>query len=52
VSQNDLPEPKPDFMLKFWIVAIAASGIPGIIGGLAALVIVLTFVVVLRVTGL
>jgi hypothetical protein len=52
VSQNELPEPKPDFMLKFWFVAIAASGIPGIIGGLTALVIVLTFVAVLRVTGL
>jgi hypothetical protein len=48
VSQNELPEPKPDFSLKFWFVAIAATGIPGMIAGLTALAMVLTFVAVLR----
>jgi hypothetical protein len=43
-----MPEPKPDFTLKFWIIAIAATGIPGMVAGLTALAMVLTFVVVLR----
>ena len=53
MSQNELPEPKPDFSLKFWFVAIAATGIPGMIAGLTALAMVLTFVAVLmRTTAL
>jgi hypothetical protein len=31
MSQDQMPEPKPDFTLKFWIIAIAATGIPGMV---------------------
>jgi hypothetical protein len=51
MSKHELPEVKPDFMLKFWGVAIAASGVPGIVGGLTALTLVLTFIAVLRASG-
>jgi hypothetical protein len=51
MSQDQMPEPKPDFVLKFWPLGIAARGIPGIIGVLVALVIVLTWVTIARPFG-
>jgi hypothetical protein len=51
MSQNDLPEPKPDLLLKIWPIGIAARGIPGIVGVLVALVIVLGWLSLFRPFG-
>jgi hypothetical protein len=48
VSQNDLPEPKPDLMLKAWgfLLAGRASAV------LVALAMVLTATVVIKLLGI
>jgi hypothetical protein len=48
MSDDEIGKSKPDFSLKFWIIAIAASGVPGMVAGLTALAMVLTFVVVIK----
>ena len=37
MSQNDLPEVKPDLMVKAWVFVITARGPLAIYAGLAAL---------------
>jgi hypothetical protein len=44
-------DPKPDFLLKCWFVAISATGIPGMIAGLTGLAMVLTFIAVIKGMG-
>lgn len=43
MSQENVPDTKPHFSLRFFSVAIAASGISGIIAGLIALAMLLVF---------
>ena len=51
MSQNDLPEVKPDLMVKAWVFVIAAKGPLAIYAGLAALAMLLVSVVLIRLLG-
>jgi hypothetical protein len=51
MSQNDLPEVKPDLMLKAWGLGIAATGSFAIIAGLVALAMLLTSAVLIKLIG-
>jgi hypothetical protein len=51
IMKSDGPEPKPDLLLKIWPIGIAASGVPGIIGVIVLLVIVLSWLTLLRPFG-
>ena len=45
MSQNDLPEAKPDLMVKAWVFVIAARGPLAICAGLLVLAMFLVSVV-------
>jgi len=51
MSQNDLPEAKPDLMVKAWGLAIAATGPLAIYAGLAALAMLLASLVLIKLFG-
>jgi hypothetical protein len=51
VSQNELPEPKPDLMVKAWVFVIAATGPLAIYAGLVALAMLLTCFAVVKLFG-
>jgi hypothetical protein len=51
MSRNQLPEPKPDLMVKAWVFVIAATGPLAIYAGLAALAMLLASFVVIKLFG-
>jgi hypothetical protein len=51
MSQNDLPEVKPDLMLNAWGLGIAATGSFAIIAGLVALAMLLSSAVLINLFG-
>ena len=51
MSQNDLPEVKPDLMVKAWVFVIAAKGPLAIYAGLVALAMLLASLVVIKLYG-
>jgi hypothetical protein len=51
MSQNDLPEVKPDLMHKAWGLGIAATGSLAIYAGLVALAMLLASVVLIKLFG-
>jgi hypothetical protein len=51
MSQRELPRPKPDLMVKAWILVIAATGPLAIYAGLAALAMLLTALVLVGIFG-
>jgi hypothetical protein len=51
MSQNDLPEAKPDLLVKAWVFVIAARGPLAIYAGLVALAMLLTSVVLIKLFG-
>jgi hypothetical protein len=51
MSQHDLPEVKPDLMVKAWVFVIAAKGPLAIYAGLVALAMLLASLVVIKLYG-
>ena len=51
MSQNDLPEVKPDLMVKAWVFVITARGPLAIYAGLVALAMLLASMVAIRLFG-
>jgi hypothetical protein len=51
MSQHELPEPKPDLLVKAWFFVIAATGPLAIYAGLAALGMLLTAFVLIKLFG-
>jgi hypothetical protein len=51
VSQNELPGPKPDFLVKAWFLVISATTPLGIYAALIALAMLLTCFAVVKVFG-
>jgi hypothetical protein len=51
MSQNDLPEARPDLMVKAWVFVISARGPLVIYAGLVALAMLLTSAVLIKLFG-
>ena len=51
MSENELPEPKPDLLVKAWGFMFAATSPLGVFGGLAVLAMVLSTFIAIRLFG-
>jgi hypothetical protein len=51
MSQHEIPEHKPDLLVKAWVFVIAATGPLAIYAGLIALAMVLSAFVAIKIFG-
>jgi len=51
MSQNEVPEPKPDLLVKAWFFVISATTPLGVYAALAALAMLLSTVVAIKLFG-
>ena len=51
MTENQLPEQKPDLLVKAWVFVISATGPLAIYAGLVALAMLLTTMVVIKLYG-